>query len=92
MGYQAAHDLMWTDPGSTFGERGTDEQLRAATRGRAVLPVFAPLTPTRVLETCEPAARRCRPATLPATTTPPHRPAMTPRAVHSRRSTEDRPQ
>jgi hypothetical protein len=42
VGYKPAHELMRTDPGSTFGEQGTDEQLRAATRGRTALPVFAP--------------------------------------------------
>jgi hypothetical protein len=41
--YRPADDLMWSDPTITFGNQGTDEQILAATRGRAVLSVFAPL-------------------------------------------------
>lgn len=43
VGYQPADELMWKDSSITFGNQGTDEQLLAATRGRAVLSVFAPL-------------------------------------------------
>jgi hypothetical protein len=43
VGYRPADELMWRDPTITFGNQGTDEQLLAATRGRAVLSVFAPL-------------------------------------------------
>jgi hypothetical protein len=34
--YEPADELMWADPGITFGNQGADEQLLAATRGRAV--------------------------------------------------------
>ncbi len=36
-------ELMWRDRSITFGHQGTDEQLIAASRGRSVLAVFAPL-------------------------------------------------
>ncbi len=36
-------ELMWKDRSITFGEQGTDEALLAASRGRPVLSVFAPL-------------------------------------------------
>jgi hypothetical protein len=41
--YRPADELMRDDRTITFGNQGTDEQLLAATRGRAVLSVFAPL-------------------------------------------------
>ena len=43
VGFVPADELMERDKSITFGNQGTDEQLLAATRGRRILSVFAPL-------------------------------------------------
>lgn len=43
VGFVPIDELMWRDRSITLGQQGTDEQLIAASRGRSILAVFAPL-------------------------------------------------
>lgn len=43
VGFVPIDELMWRDRSITLGQQGTDEQLIAASRGRPILAVFAPL-------------------------------------------------